>query len=116
MVSIFKKIRRNLAYDRVERNLKTVGLNFLIGFYYSTLLFGSGVILAGFQSEAPLIEILPVTSFLQICGVLAYVITKFLGFKSIGLASNSTFSEYKAGIFLIFVFSVLSLTFNSVIF
>ena len=118
MNSIFDKIKRNFARDRTRRDFKTVGLNFLIGFYYSTLFFGTVTIFAVIEVGLDEVFTTPFQAvyLLHISGVISYVVTKFLGFKDFGL-SPSCMSSGDGGAFaLILIFSVLSIAFCQIVF
>ncbi|MBE0359067.1 hypothetical protein PALI_a0263 [Pseudoalteromonas aliena SW19] len=96
--------------------MKTVGLNSLIGFYYSTLFFGAVALFVWFEvNELPLTT-LQVLTLMHICGIVAYTSTKLLGFKSIGLGIFCSFAENKAAIVLAFIFCVLTLFFSLILF
>ena len=116
MGDILKVISLNLANDRTAKNFKTLGLNLLIGFGLSTLFFGSVALFVWFNVNELSITTIQVLALMHICGVVAYACTKLLGFKSIGLSVRSTFTEHKAAIVLVFIFSVLTLFVSSVVF
>jgi hypothetical protein len=115
MGTIFRKMRINLANDRVAKDFKTVGINLLIGFGLSTLFFGSAAFFVWFEVNDLPLTTLQVLALMHICGTLAYTSTKFLGFKSIGLGIHCTFAEHKSAIVLVCIFCVLTLFFSSVL-